>query len=661
MSETISGITTVRRLLENRELSIGYVDYTNDQTVQKWPLVKDRKYRIPGYQREIRWIPKYVQNLLDDIKKGSKLLGNILVSTSDQIVYEIIDGQQRITAILMILNKLKETGTSECGNLDICQLINDTFPFFYDEMKMGFYIADDLHDKEKFLANDILDQRETLNRLWHCISNYIELLDDDEREELAESLLECELNLIISKVNAAKKQSRKLCVDYFIDINNKSEPLEAIDILKAYAFREHFDEAAKKWMEVQKNEKVLNLEGMYYPKKDLFLHYILCSVNKGLGYKVTKISDNFQLQADVILDDGKCFLKGTDIEVLITDKSFYRNMLNRIIAFQKFMKVILGSKTDADQEFINYFKPVNKKLDSDTISNIFSVLNAVLRSSDIVPKLLIMKYFLDIISNPASTHNDFKIIFPINVLVTCFSAGNANLKVRASYSTIVLKEKWMESVNKSFNIAIKNFPKKVKFGREVQFMGKSTKTSGEYLAKRVAAIASSYKKKDKKYVFNERDFLLFNKSPKINAEHFLINQSGVVSIEYRGKSLTCPYNSRIGNKISYLANYLMIDIDVNNMLGNRTVHEKLDLLNRYIEENPGAIVFGDPLSQAHYRLLKEAFKDTKCPTKMGIDACTTQEEAKSLVMSYYDSVFEEEFAKYLLLIEENDDFQFNIS
>ena len=654
MSEIISGIITVRTLLQNEEAVIGYVDYTDDQKVQKWVLNKDREYLIPGYQREIRWSPKYVQNLLEDIKFGPKLLGIILVSTSDKKKYEIIDGQQRITVIMMILEKMRRVGTVECSTLDICKLSNETFPFFYEEMDKGFSIDEvsDMQLKEKYLSNDVLGQRGTLYALWKCISIYIDSLSKNERNDLEESLLDCELNIIVSKVNARKRQSRKICVDYFIDINNKSVSLEPIDILKAYAFRERFDEAANDWIEIQKREKKLQESKIIYPKKDLLLHYILCSVNKGLGYKVTKISDAFQLQTDVILDNGKKYIKGTDIEVLITDSDFYREMLKHIILFQEFVDVILRSKTNPDQEFSDYLKPSDRKLDFDSISNIFNILNSVLRSSDIVPKMLIMKYFLEVISNPKATHDEYKVIFPINVLATCFSAGNANLKVRTSYSNIVLKENWIQCVYKKYNSEIKLFPKKIKFGREVQFLGKSTPTSGEYLAKRIAAIAASYRINNKKYEINEKAFKNFNENVKINAEHFFIHQSGIVSVKYKGKEIKCPYPSSIKNRISYLGNYLIIDEDVNSLLGTQTVREKIKTLCQYMINNPDYIVFADELSAQLFEIIKESFKETQCPTQDQIDACLNKEAAKQLVTNYYEYVFPEEFTSYLKAIDD---------
>ena len=156
-------------------------------------------------------------------------------------------------------------------------------------------------------------------------------------------------------------------------------------------------------IQIQTEEKAMT--EFYYPKEVMFLHYILCRVNKGLGYKVKKISDDLRLQSEVTLPTGKKYLKGTDIEVLITDTSFYQSMLFCSLDFQKFIDVVLNSKTRPDEAFLSYINtnPKGKELDFDTKTNIFFIVNSIVRSSDVVPRLLLMKYYLDVICDSNST------------------------------------------------------------------------------------------------------------------------------------------------------------------------------------------------------------------------------------------------------------------
>lgn len=647
MSETISGIITIKILMENKASAMGYVDYVDDSSVQKWELIKDREYIIPGYQREIRWKRQNVQTLLDDVLNNSKFLGNILLSTAQKNLYEIMDGQQRITVILMILERLKKY----LDVIPLCKLQDNTFPNFAKELEMDFQI-DRIEDpvvKDLYIEQDVLNQREKLSQLWMCICTYVDNLPPDTRSNLLENLLDSEINLLITKVNPQKNSSRRLCVDYFIDINNKSESLDYIDILKAYAFRERFDKATTAWIQIQAQEKVMT--EFYYSKEVMFLHYILCRVNKGLGYKVKKISDDLRLQSEVILPTGKKYLKGTDIEVLITDTSFYQNMLSCLLAFQKFIDVTLKSKTHPDEAFLAYINtnPNGNKLDFDTKSNIFFIVNSIVRSSDVVPRLLLMKYYLDVICDISSTKDDYKLIYDINFLATCFSAGNPNAKSRASYSSIVMKEKWKDALKRSATSVKNQFHKKIQYGREVQYKGKATATSGEYLAKRVAAVAYSYVRSGTSLKFDEKKYNRFCSSLDHNAEHFLINQSYSVTAKYHGNTIKYEYSPELRGWISYLSNYLIINEDVNGLLGNACIGDKIRIIDKYMESHPDACVLVDPISKRNYKLAKDSF--ISCPSPEELDACVSIESAQELLTNYYEGAFKTEFVSYLNAIK----------
>ena len=58
----------------------------------------ERKHRIliPLYQREYIWPDEKIITLVNDIKRCSKYLGNVILDEKESW-YEIVDGQQRIT------------------------------------------------------------------------------------------------------------------------------------------------------------------------------------------------------------------------------------------------------------------------------------------------------------------------------------------------------------------------------------------------------------------------------------------------------------------------------------------------------------------------------------------------------------------------------------
>lgn len=76
------------------------------------------RYRIPAYQRGYRWTPTQVTQLLDDIREFTKrenpqpeefyCLQPLVVRPTDDGAYEVIDGQQRLTTLLLVLRHFNE-------------------------------------------------------------------------------------------------------------------------------------------------------------------------------------------------------------------------------------------------------------------------------------------------------------------------------------------------------------------------------------------------------------------------------------------------------------------------------------------------------------------------------------------------------------------------
>ena len=77
-------------------------------------------FNIPDYQRGYRWEKKHVINLLDDLldfseqqakKEGQfyclqplAVIKNKDLSNSEKVVYDVIDGQQRLTTIFLLFS-----------------------------------------------------------------------------------------------------------------------------------------------------------------------------------------------------------------------------------------------------------------------------------------------------------------------------------------------------------------------------------------------------------------------------------------------------------------------------------------------------------------------------------------------------------------------------
>jgi hypothetical protein len=76
------------------------------------------RYHIPAYQRGYRWAPTQVKQLLDDVREFTKrmnpqpeefyCLQPLVLRANDDGAYEVVDGQQRLTTLLLILRHFNE-------------------------------------------------------------------------------------------------------------------------------------------------------------------------------------------------------------------------------------------------------------------------------------------------------------------------------------------------------------------------------------------------------------------------------------------------------------------------------------------------------------------------------------------------------------------------
>jgi len=112
-------------------------------------------FRIPNYQRDYAWVTNNVDDLLEDIieaieTKTSHYVGTFILSKTDAPnVYNVVDGQQRLTTLVMLFNiAIKELGTptdliiyrdkfirSQRDNSWRLELLNSNRTFFYEMLE----------------------------------------------------------------------------------------------------------------------------------------------------------------------------------------------------------------------------------------------------------------------------------------------------------------------------------------------------------------------------------------------------------------------------------------------------------------------------------------------------------------------------------------------
>ena len=650
----LSGIKTVKEVFENEPMTIK--DVSRGGIPKAIDFEKGREYIVPRYQREIRWSKDNVQILIDDLMGGKKFLGTITFSISEVGKFEIIDGQQRITVITLLLSYLNRVVPPNRQTKDLCTISNESFPFFQDALSYDFDY-EKIKQTELSLYNNIestdkQNQKTEFKDIWDSIIERINVLTPDQEKELMSALLESELNVIVNVIEGTDSQ-RKFCVDYFIDINNKSVELDSLDIIRAYAFKEDFADMTDKWINIQ--DKCNALYGrVKYTREDLYYQYFICSVNKEIDFKISKLSNEYEIKEDIIVK-GKKYASGTFVWNIFKNDSFYSNLLTELNEYLDFIEVVLSTETGGTDEFKAYFKIDNGSFADETrILNAHTVINNILRNDDVVPKMMVMKYFLEVLRPERVKNNKYRIISWIGVVANVFTMSKKR-KGSELIAGKLLQNDWAVAIRSYGEKLFKEVPTEIDFGKVARIDNSYTVESGQYMARRYFSMIDSCSGTDiDENVFKNENITAGDK----NIEHFIVNREYTYAI-YLEDGNTVDVEISIPRKyrknIATIANYLILNSEVNSKLRNRPVYEKIEMLEKEIDEKGFDNVIPSKCCQRHYTIIKDVFYDNgKYPVKK-LEAAKNKREKKSILKAYYTTYFEDEFSKVVnrLSDEEN--------
>lgn len=612
-------------------------------------LDENRVYLIPGYQREIRWSSENVQILIDDLVKGGKFLGTITLSTSENGKYEVIDGQQRITVITFLISYLNTVVPDRKKHTNICKVKNGTFVKLGEVLSYGFDYKrierENLPLYIEMVETDVLDQRDDFAIIWNSIVERVQVMSEDEQINLFAALEESEINVIVNEIDGTGSQ-RKFCIDYFIDINNKSVELDSIDIIRAYAFKEDFEKMTALWIDVQNKCNVLR-GVVKYSREELYYQYFICKVNNELDYQLTRsLGKNYAIKENVEIS-GKKYASGTIVWNMFSKDRFYSQLLEDLNAYLDFINLVISHETGGNDEFKGMFYLDEENRASETqILNAHTVINYILRNDDVVPKMMIMKYYLEVLRPQTATKKKYKYIYDINAVATIFTAAGKK-KESEQIANKLLQQNWGDAIKEYAYKLLKALPEVVEFEKVAFFNKKYTVESGQYLARRFFGLYDAYCWSSGNASIDEERYKNTNiTNGSNNMEHFIINRKYEYAI-YLDDGVTCDIEIKLPGKlkkyIAAIANYLILNSSVNRDLKNRPVYEKIEILEAAIRDKGIDYVIPSKRSQLHYFVIKEIFHDlSKYPVKE-LKAETKKNKRKKLLRDYYLEYFEEEF------------------
>lgn len=175
-------------------------------------IFANSSYLVPIYQRNYAWGEMQIEQLIEDILGSSNdyFLGNLIVNQTDHHVYEVIDGQQRLTTLFLLENYLGMRFAHDALKFEARDKSNRTLSM----LNKG--------DHEELLEE--LSSSEILNG-YQIIQNYFQTRKID-KNELSKKLE----NVFLVRVQVPQDIDLN---HYFEIMNTRGEQLELHEIAKA--------------------------------------------------------------------------------------------------------------------------------------------------------------------------------------------------------------------------------------------------------------------------------------------------------------------------------------------------------------------------------------------------------------------------------------------
>ncbi len=275
----------------------------DQKTILDLLSAKKAEFLIPDYQRPYAWNEEQCQTLWDDIdsfafpdnnhekfdKNEEYFLGSIVTYKNDQNKSEVIDGQQRLTTLMLILrafyDKFEHTKDENSKNIrgliEQCIWKTDEFGNVVKaELKIDSTVATD-NDKEEFLSLLRTGKYDSTNKSQY-VNNYkffqkeIDKLLLNHPSNFPYLPVRILRNCILLPIEA---ESQSTAFRIFSTLNDRGLPLSDADIFKAQ-FYKHYeglnqkDDFIRDWKNLEEITNSIFDAKHNTPMDELFTRYM---------------------------------------------------------------------------------------------------------------------------------------------------------------------------------------------------------------------------------------------------------------------------------------------------------------------------------------------------------------------------------------------------
>lgn len=275
-----------------------------------------KSYVVPAYQRNYAWGSTEIQQLVDDLvdffndsKNPYYLLGDVIVVESRDRDYdlEIIDGQQRITTLMILFavlyRRLKDAHWDEDDLYTIRSLV-------YKKKKMQVKMSGDGSgavlaylngERAKDLKKETPTQKAVHGAIEEINGHLDEYFGKDQKpgtiHDFFETLLE---NVYFSRLRLEDSES---AFEFFERVNDRGRPLSKTDLLKNRLLQKiksdtDFDNASETWSNAEKRLLPFGRAGSMQ-----YLMKLMAQGQSGVKIKDSELYSTWKEQAK---DDKSC-------------------------------------------------------------------------------------------------------------------------------------------------------------------------------------------------------------------------------------------------------------------------------------------------------------------------------------------------------------------
>jgi uncharacterized protein with ParB-like and HNH nuclease domain len=328
---------------------------SNQQSLQQF--FASKVFEIPKYQRSYAWEKQNVRELFEDIQEALDTNANhyigtvVLAKTKNEEVFNIVDGQQRVTTIVMFISVI-------IGKLDDKE-DQDFYRRYYIKQKDQFKLTPLERDRDFFFellnGTPTLEPKSKSQRFMLDVYNEMENIVDHHIKDRAQFLKAIEALSILEFIEKNESDAIRI----FQTVNDRGRDLSRMDKMKSLLFyfsnkylsEKYDDDINNKFgeifelyddiMMIGEEQKINIISSKQFDEDALLRHHHICFSEESYDPSSQQVLDN-------VKSNLYGFRKSNDKKSL---DSYIINYLDSLLEYVRAFKRIVSRTVDNEDYY----------------------------------------------------------------------------------------------------------------------------------------------------------------------------------------------------------------------------------------------------------------------------------------------------------------------